>query len=109
MVFGSAEIADSKVDGELPMKPRMRDEQLARRVGAIDQRLVMRIAGLEAEANGTEWNRGDDFESIIHLYQRCKVLPQPNMFSNHVPQTFHTEVPNHHPEFERTKPAAELQ
>src|SRR6476619_3663465 len=102
------QVADREAQRVGAVEPCMRDEDLAGPVHRVEEAFVECVATLRTEADDAEWHWCSTLAPLTAVDPRREQSCQPHVLGQAGPDTVRAEVPEHHPEFQRTKPPSEL-
>jgi hypothetical protein len=117
MCFGRAEMADSDAQGYPFAQARVRQEHIAVFVDEIDEALVRAVEfsrgqcaarRIPPETHDAQRDRRQALEVGMRVHPRRKLLREPDVFGDAIPDAAGAEGAEDHPEFQRPETAAQL-
>src|SRR6185437_4797950 len=106
VVLRRPRVADREPEDVAPVEPRVRDEDLTRRVHARLDLLVLLVGPVAPEHDERKALRRDELPLVRLLDPACEEPPEPDVLAKNRPQRFGAVAAQHRPKLERTEAAA---
>src|SRR5712691_721811 len=106
VVLGGAHVPDRQAQDVAVVETRVREEDLAGRVHALEQRLVLLVRALAPEADAGERTRRRQLPTRLVAHPALEELGQAHRLAEPLLQALPAEAAQHRPQLQRAEAAA---